>query len=218
MLNINNTKELYQKNIIIPETSDKAAIFIETRCIDIKYVIFNHLYFLDGNFMLYIFHSIENETHIKNEISELLDINNIIFIKLESDIKTLYDYNSLMLSNFVYNKLNDDVKHILIFQHDSLMLKKWDSTFNDYDYIGAPWNFLEVGGNGGFSYRSIILINNTLQHLEYIKKIYNLDSYTNEDVIFSIAAYFLKFRFNNPTLALNSSLNNCFTPLILTQF
>ena len=189
---IDKTKDvLYNKNIIIPETSDKAAIYIDNRINEhIKYSIYNHMYFLDGKFTLYFFHSKENEEYIK---TELKDLKNIKYIKFDTKVGSHTDYTNFMLTNFVYDQIV--ATHILMFQYDSMMFKHWDDIYNDYDYLGAPWSFPEVGGNGGYSYRSKDLVKKTISNISFLKKNLQLDG-QNEDHILSISAYFHGMKVN----------------------
>jgi hypothetical protein len=55
------------------------------------------------------------------------------------------DLNSLIHTDFV-----------LIIQNDGWIInpQKWSDNFLTYDYIGAPWPWHKVVGNGGFSIRS----------------------------------------------------------------
>ncbi|MEQ1494630.1 MAG: DUF5672 family protein [Novosphingobium sp.] len=68
-------------------------------------------------------------------------------------------------SRFMLRELGShfSTKHLLIVQWDGYVLDagNWDSSFLDYDYIGAPWpqfDDLHRVGNGGFSLRSRRLI------------------------------------------------------------
>ena len=68
-------------------------------------------------------------------------------------------------SQFILNDLADHVRteHCLVVQWDGFVLDagQWDSTFLNFDYIGAPWPQFGDGfdvGNGGFSLRSRRLI------------------------------------------------------------
>lgn len=51
-----------------------------------------------------------------------------------------------------------NASHVLIFQHDGFVnnWKAWDDSWLEYDYIGAPWWYMDGYnvGNGGFSLRS----------------------------------------------------------------
>lgn len=70
-------------------------------------------------------------------------------------------------SHFILKKLNDyiDTKYALVIQHDGYVLdgNQWDDDFLKYDYIGAPWLYIDGRnvGNGGFSLRSKTLLSMT---------------------------------------------------------
>ena len=63
-------------------------------------------------------------------------------------------------SQFVIKELNKYVEtdFVLLIQHDGYVLdgESWDDEFLKYDYIGAPWLYIDGKnvGNGGFSLRS----------------------------------------------------------------
>jgi hypothetical protein len=68
-------------------------------------------------------------------------------------------------SRFMLHELVDHVatSHALCVQWDGFVLdgSRWDSRFQDYDYIGAVWPQFADGyqvGNGGFSLRSLRLL------------------------------------------------------------
>ena len=189
---IDNTKDvLYNKNIIIPETSNKAAIFIENRINPhIKYAVYNHMYFLDGKFTLYIFHSKENEDYIK---SELCNLQNINYISFDRKITNHQEYTNFMLDRFIYSYVEEN--NHLIFQSDSMMIKKWNDIYNDYDILGAPWENPDVGGNGGVSYRSKTLVDKTIENLDFLYNNLMLKG-QNEDHIMSLAAHFFGLKVN----------------------
>jgi hypothetical protein len=81
-----------------------------------------------------------------------------------TDIKGYNDYNHYV----IYNLCNHiSTSHCLLVQPDGFVLfpDKWDDAWLEYDYIGAPWAFVEDSyidpfgnhhrvGNGGFSLRS----------------------------------------------------------------
>lgn len=187
----NTESLLYKKTIDIPTFSDKAAILIENRInYDIKYAVYNHMYFLDGKFKLYIFHSEENETFIKNE---LIGIDNIIYIKFDYDISNALKYTDFCLSPFIYQYVLEE--HILTFQTDSLMLKKWNDIYNNYDLIGSPWEKIPYGGNGGITYRSRKLIMNALDNLNFLYNILGLYG-NHDDVILSVFAHLSNLKVN----------------------
>jgi len=68
-------------------------------------------------------------------------------------------------SIFCLEKMNDfvDTEFVLVIQYDGFILNSeaWSDEFLNYDYIGAPWWYMDDNnvGNGGFSLRSKKLLN-----------------------------------------------------------
>lgn len=83
-----------------------------------------------------------------------IKINGVDVVQIES-IKSKEEY-----SEFVIKKLNYffQTEYVLVCQHDGYVLNGdcWDEEFLKYDYIGAPWLYVDGKnvGNGGFSLRS----------------------------------------------------------------
>lgn len=99
------------------------------------------------------------------------------FMRLKPEITCIDDYNKLLTSIDFWESLPYD--KVLIFQHDSKLLREGIDEFLEWDYIGAPWKFQEHGGNGGLSIRSKKAMIDTL-------KLHKWDrSKGNEDVFFS---------------------------------
>ena len=80
------------------------------------------------------------------------------------DIKNYNDYNYYVIYHLHEHV---DTSHCLLVQPDGFVLfpDKWDDEWLKYDYIGAPWAYVEDAyidpfgrhwrvGNGGFSLRS----------------------------------------------------------------
>ena len=70
------------------------------------------------------------------------------------------DYN-IILTDYQF-WANLDYDKVLIFQHDSMMLKEIPENMLNYSYVGAPWydgapwaNKDRSGGNGGLSIRDV---------------------------------------------------------------
>lgn len=86
---------------------------------------------------------------------------------LNDKINNLLDYNIHMIQEL--DKVID-TDFVLLVQADGYIInpKLWDNKFLDFDYIGAPWPWHNVVGNGGFSLRSKKFIN-TSAKLAYIK-------------------------------------------------
>jgi hypothetical protein len=75
--------------------------------------------------------------------------------------------------------------HFLVIQWDSWIIRPdcWCDEFLQYDYIGAPWRYRDGRnvGNGGFSLRSMNLVDAVLDEPEIINEIKN--GIHNEDEI-----------------------------------
>jgi hypothetical protein len=74
------------------------------------------------------------------------------FIHYKANINSLDDYNKLLTSIHFWEQVPFD--KVLIFQHDSRILRAGIDEFLEWDYVGAPWKFQMNGGNGGLSLRS----------------------------------------------------------------
>ena len=105
---------------------------------------------------------ITTKEQIENN-SSLVD-DGIILEEPFNEIKNYNDYNHYVIYN-LHNHV--ETTHCLLVQPDGFVLfpDKWDNNWLDYDYIGAPWAYVEDAyidpfgnhhrvGNGGFSLRS----------------------------------------------------------------
>ena len=118
-----------------------AGVIVDTRNVNFKSIIERHFEFLPGKFDCVVFHD-QNSVNfdcIKHQIPR--------------SINNLRDYNDLMTSEWFWDKLIYD--KVLIFQNDSGLLRKGIEEFYKWDYVGAPWKFQDIGGNGGLSWRSV---------------------------------------------------------------
>lgn len=128
---------------------DRAAVIIEPRDLPtLPWTIHNIAYF--SHWPIIAYHSKRN----KHQFDGMP-----IFRKIEiADDFSIEDYNHLLCSLDFWNTLPE---HVLIFQHDSFMLRSGLESFMQYDYIGAPWERANLDalpimyniGNGGFSLR-----------------------------------------------------------------
>lgn len=100
-------------------------------------------------------------------------------------INSATGYNILLTSEHFWGQF---VKYdrVLIFQHDSRLLRDGIEEFLEYDYVGAPWltsaswaHPERKGGNGGLSLRCPKKAVNLVRELPYSGK------YGNEDVYYS---------------------------------
>lgn len=116
-----------------------AAIIIENRY-DVTDVISDHKKFLPESFDM---------VHIKDE-----------------SIKSEADYNRLMTSKSFWDNLPYD--KVLIFQHDSRLLRTGIEEFYPYDFIGAPLYHIPFPAmNGGLSLRSVKAMREVLSNFEW---------------------------------------------------
>jgi hypothetical protein len=105
---------------------------------------------------------ITTKEQIENNLSLVDD--GIVLEEPVTDIKNYKDYNHYVIYN-LHNHV--ETTHCLLVQPDGFVLfpDKWDNNWLDYDYIGAPWAYVEDAyidpfgnhhrvGNGGFSLRS----------------------------------------------------------------
>lgn len=101
----------------------------------------------------------------------MLHLNNFV-------IREIHDYNRLLGSVYFWELIPFD--KVLIFQADSGLLRNGIEEFLEYDYVGAPFQFQDHGGNGGLSLRTKSVM------LEVIKQFpYDVSVHGNEDVYFS---------------------------------
>lgn len=143
-----------------------AALIVETRQKNnIKSIIHDHLSKLDG-FELIVYHGKDNAG---------------LFTRLDCkkrlvSVKSLIDYNLLLTSVSFWTGLLE-YERVLVFQHDTGILKDNISDFLEWDYIGAPWQFQDRGGNGGLSLRSPKAMLNTIMRTVYYPSLGNEDLY-----------------------------------------
>ena len=102
------------------------------------------------------------------------------------------DYSRILKDKSFWEDIDEE--HILVFQHDSFVLRSGIEKFLGYDYIGAPWFWaygdykdkrykdlkdFKKGGNGGFSLRKRSAMINIIEN--------NNRDYEYEDMYFSNA-------------------------------
>lgn len=146
---------------------------------------------------------ITSERSYKDMVEICQNISPDIEVRQEN-ITSRNDYNNLLLSIGFWKSLN--CEHIFIYQHDTIMLNKFDNKFLKYDYIGSKWgyDFSELIkryfqldqqvtiGNGGFSVRKVQVMINCLSDTSIYargllqKNIHNELDQIPEDIFFSI--------------------------------
>jgi hypothetical protein len=154
-----------------------AAIIIETRPLnDLHITIDCHRKFLPPDTDIFLYGSKENK-----HIAEKLNIEFELDPKIQKKQFSISDYNNLLTSEYFWEKFTG-YDRVLIFQHDSGLLREGIEEFFKWDYVGAPWPFQQHGGNGGLSLRCplamLICIHDELDG-------YNEVVHGNEDVFFS---------------------------------
>lgn len=130
----------------------KGAVIIESRDLNVNEIINRHKPFLPDDW-------------------DILHIN-------EKRINSINSYNALLTNIKFWESLPFD--KVLIFQHDSGLLRNGIEDFMEWDYIGAAWQWQEIGGNGGLSLRTVKAMIDTLK-----KTTYSIHKHGNEDVYFS---------------------------------
>jgi hypothetical protein len=153
------------------------SVIVETRPLgNLQDIILNHVKFLPDDWGLTVFCSEENKHLVQDgSVLGVVDSESLRVIVLEQPINEM-EYNKLLTSQWFWDQLPYD--KCLIFQHDSEIFRKWESKFEKYDYIGAPWSFQRHGGNGGLSWRSVAAMKAVLEIAQWHP------SKGNEDVFF----------------------------------
>lgn len=168
-----------------------ATCFIETRNLpNLKEIIWdNHLNRLPKEWNLIVFHGVENKLTIR-EVTLPIGIGGTVnnsriagcqYYELPEHLDQR-KYNELLTSVEFWEKLQG-YDRVLIFQHDSKILRDWtekDNAFLEFNYIGSPWKFQEHGGNGGLSFRNPKVMKSIIE-----KKAYKFPEDGNEDIYFS---------------------------------
>lgn len=151
-----------------------AAVIVETRILpNLKEVIDNHMSQLPKGWDLVIYHGQTNEKAMRAAAEH---VHTVRFVNMKVHAIDVREYNLLLTSeDFWYGLRN--YKKVLIFQSDSMLLRKGIEEFIYWDYVGAPWEWQIHGGNGGLSIRNPL----TMTALLVARK-YNGD---NEDTFFS---------------------------------
>jgi hypothetical protein len=165
----------------IPEYTNKFCVMIEPRCHPkLISVIKNFMYLLqERGWGLIIFHGINNQTYLHNELKEW---KNVRFVNIHVTNLDTEEYNNMLMSTTFWEILEGlGCTYSFIFQTDTILLKSNIDDFLQYDYVGAPWfmkffSVLEVG-NGGLSLRKVATMKMLTQKYQKIP--------INEDAWFS---------------------------------
>lgn len=122
-----------------------AYLIVETRKVNLIKIINDHLRFLpEGD--LFIRHGREHRF-----LKTIFPKANIVEILSEFNENS---YNRILVSDLFWKQFLD-YDRVLIFQHDSGILREGIEEFMEFDYIGASWAWnSEFPGNGGISLRN----------------------------------------------------------------
>ena len=126
------------------------------------------------------------------ELSKIIDAHMAFLpnwdLKHFSDVKinSAHDYNMILTDYWFWYNLKEYDK-VLIFQHDSMILRAFDEEMYNYSYVGGPWKADapwarkdRAGGNGGISLRDV------KDHIELLDNVnYRPQRHGNEDVFFT---------------------------------
>lgn len=120
-----------------------AAVIVETRSFpDLPQIILQHMSKLTPEWQLFIFHGDTNKHIFENIKAEKINI---------GSLDTLTDYNHLLTSVTFWDYI--PYSKVLIFQHDSMLIRKGIKDFLMWDYIGSPIP-RSNDQNGGLSLRT----------------------------------------------------------------
>ena len=106
----------------------------------------------------------------------------IVYIN-DPTIQSKDHYSQLLLTKEFWQQF--ETEHVLIFQHDSGLLKRGIEDFYQFDYIGASWHFEPYVGNGGLSLRK-------KSAMIYCLENYSKYKYLPEDMFYGHACTELK--------------------------
>lgn len=157
---------------------DGVAVIIETRRLDnIAEVVRNHMKY--SGMPVYFFHGADNKDFVQMSLNGEVEK----FINMGITELTSSGYNRLLTSSWFWSQLPEE--KVLVFQHDSWMLREGIEEFMEYDFIGS--NIYHIPGcfNGGFSLRSKSKSIELIEKMPYIS--YNDGGLMgcNEDIYFS---------------------------------
>ncbi len=204
---LENNKFIYKNKLVTFNSNSKnVALMVESRIFpNTEFIIRQFSRYLPNDFAMCIY-ATEDVYDKYVDLADRLN-NNINVLKLPYQLKSLKDYNDIML-NKLFWKLLYKYERVLIFQNDTMIYNYNISDFYKYDYIGAPWpqyrNIAKNVGNGGLSMRNIAAIIYCLDNEDKVNIPFNMVySYENkfifggkypEDIFFSHAM--LQFGYN----------------------
>jgi hypothetical protein len=135
--------------------------------------------------------------------------------------------NEKELNRFLVESLTFDIStdYVLIVQSDGFIInpQKWKDCFLNYDYIGAPWPWHNVVGNGGFCLRSKkfldlsskLVYDSTHPEYHYCPEDYflcvlNRNYFIDNNCLFPSLETALSFSFEHPIPGINKNMKDSF--------
>ena len=202
----NNNFIIKNKLVTFNKNSKNVALMVESRIFpNTEFIIRQFCRYLPEDFNMYIY-ATDDVYNKYNKLAKKLN-NNINVKILPFQLKSLKDYNDIMLNISFWNLLNN-FDRVLIFQNDTMIYNYNISDFYKYDYIGAPWDssrsIAKNVGNGGLSMRNIKAMIYCLQNKNKVnipfnigydyEKMFIFNGKYPEDIFFSYAM--LQFGYN----------------------
>lgn len=125
------------------------AGIVETRCLQgIRELVDNHLQFLPHGTQIVFFHSPDNYEFLKKKLKGC----DIKYVNTSVNSLSASAYNNLLTRVDFWQFF--DAEKVLIFQHDTMLLRTGIDDFYHLDFIGAPLYHIPFPCmNGGFSLR-----------------------------------------------------------------
>lgn len=146
------------------------AVIVETRPIpDLDKIIKQHMKFLPKGTDLIIFCG--DQTKHLTKIFKKAYFYNVGEMSINK-------YNELLTTPAFWS-IFDGYKKVLIFQSDSMILRKGIEAFYPYDFVGAELPFPPFCGNGGFSLRTPAVMKRICTEYQFVPAVYQ-----NEDIYF----------------------------------
>lgn len=148
-------------------------VTVETRPLpNIREIVENHIHYT--GWPVTFFHGFGNGDFVKKELEGL----NVKFREVRVSALSSEGYNNLLTSAEFWEAI--PYEKVLMFQHDSRLLRKGIEEFLEWDYVGSPWKFQRHGGNGGLSLRSKKAMLDIIKTIPY----HGMQAQGNEDVFF----------------------------------
>lgn len=149
------------------------AVIVETREIpNFRELVLNHVEYSGFNPM--VWHGAYNEKYVKEQLEGV----DCIFINNGLKELSAHGYNLALTSAYFWKQI--PTERVLVFQHDSWMLRMGIEQFSQYDFVGSPLYHIKMPCmNGGISLR------NKSKMIEVIEKV-PYDVGINEDCWFCL--------------------------------